>query len=95
MGYRAQRRRQPYVRSILSLIGHLACTAIVCMAIFGFSWCLSVGLTWLHSIHNFSHDIFRLVRQAELILVWVDIAVCAIVLLAGIVGYIRDVLENL
>jgi hypothetical protein len=89
------RSRGSFWRSILLLIGHLGATAAVFVALITLGWIVSFVFNYLDSIHKFPDEIFKLVTRLEIGLVYVDAVVSGIVLLAGIVRFVRDVvLEN-
>jgi hypothetical protein len=76
------------------LIGHLGATAFVFVSLFTLGWCASFVFHYLNAVHHFPEEIFTLLTRFEIGLVYVDTAVSGIVLLTGILRYIRDVLEN-
>ena len=90
----SDRRRRTFGYSILRLIGHLACTAGLFICLFAIGWAVSFILNYLHSVHPFPEPIHRLVTRSELVLVYIDITISSIVLLAGVLRYVRDVWEN-
>jgi len=79
---------------MLLLIGHLAATALVFVSLFTLGWTVSFIFNYLHTVHEFPAGIFKLVAGSEIGLIYLDAIVCGVVLLAGILRYVRDVLEN-
>ncbi len=80
--------------SIVLLIGHLFCTAIVFVTLFSLGWTVSCVFNYLDSIHKFPDEIFKIVTKLEVGLVYIDAAVSGAVLLAGIGRFVRDVFEG-
>ena len=48
----------------------------------------------MHSVHPFPDDIFELFAKLKIVLIYLDVLVSGIVLLAGIWHYILDVLRG-
>ena len=80
-----------YWNSIRLLIGHLAATAIVFVSLFTIAWGLAALLSWFNTIHPFPVQIFAFVTKLEVVLVYVDTAFCAIVLLGGTWQFLKDI----
>jgi hypothetical protein len=91
-----QSRQQPFLMSILLLIGHLCATALVFISLFTLGWgvAVAVAFAFLQSVHAFPDQVFDLVSRLELGLIYLDAAVCGVVLMVGIVRFVRDVLER-
>lgn len=89
-----QSHQKPFLMSILLLIGHLCATALVFIALFTLGWGVAVIFAFLHSVHAFPDQIFELVSRLEVGLIYLDAAVCGVVLFAGIVRFVREVLEK-
>ncbi len=87
-------RESSFGYSILLLIGHLFCTAIVFVTLFGLGWIVSCVFNYLDSIHKFPEEIFNLDTKLEVGLVYIDAMVSGAVLLAGIGRFIMDVFEG-
>ena len=90
--YSWSRSRNNFGRSILLLIGHLGATALVFVALFTLGWGVSCFFNYLDSIHKFPDEIFKLVTRLEIDLVYVDTVVGGVVLLTGIIRFVRDVI---
>jgi hypothetical protein len=89
-----QSRQKPFLMSILLLIGHLCATALVFVSLFTLGWGVAVAFAFLHSVHAFPDQIFDLVSRLEIGLIYLDAAVCGVVLFAGIVRFVREILER-
>jgi hypothetical protein len=89
-----QSRQKPFSMAILLLIGHLCATALVFVSLFTLGWGVAVAFAFLHSLHAFPDQIFELVSRLETGLIYLDAAVCAVVLLAGFVRFVREILEK-
>jgi hypothetical protein len=88
--YAWSRPKGTFFRSILLLVGHLSCTALVFVALFSLGWIVSCVFNYLDTIHKFPDEIFKLVTRLEIGLVYVDAIVSGVVLLAGILRFVRD-----
>ena len=73
---------------------HLVASAIVFISLFTLGWTVSLAFSYLHSVHEFPHRVFELVSRLEVGLIYLDAGVSAIVLVAGITRYLRNVLES-
>ena len=92
--YRGGReRRVGYWWSVMSLVGHLIGTALIFTALFSVGWLVSVVLHTLHRHHPFPEEIFRFVTKIELYLVYADAVLSAVVLIAGMVRFCKQVVE--
>lgn len=92
--YWAEReRRVGYWWSVMALIGHLIGTALIFTALFSIGWLVSLALHALHRYHPFPEEIFKFVTKIELYLVYADTVVSAVVLIAGMVRFCRQLLE--
>jgi hypothetical protein len=63
----------------------------VFIALFSLGWIVSWVFNYLDALHKFPDEIFKLVTRLEIGLVYVDAVVSGIVLLAGILRFVRDV----
>jgi hypothetical protein len=89
------RSKSSFFLSILVLVGHLCCTTFVLVALFSLGWIVSCIFTYLGTIHRFPDEIFALATRLEVGLVYVDALFSGIVLLSGIVRFVKDVIgEN-
>jgi len=77
----------------MSLVGHLIGTALIFTALFTIGWLVSVVLHALHRYHPFPDEIFKFVTKVELYLVYADSALCAVILIAGMVRFCKQVVE--
>jgi uncharacterized protein YhhL (DUF1145 family) len=80
-----------YWNSIRLLIGHLAGTAVMFVSLFTIAWGLATLLGWFNTIHPFPVPIFAFVTKLEVVLVYVDTASCAIVLLGGTWHFLKEI----
>lgn len=85
------RQRRGYVQSIIRLLGHLIGTAIIFSSFFVIGWAVSVLLHWLHHISPFPQEIFDIVVMIEVWVFYLDAAACAIVIIAGLWKFVKDV----
>jgi hypothetical protein len=69
-------------------------TALVFVVLFTLSWSISWVFNYLDSIHKFAPEILKIATKSEVWLIYIDIAVSGIVLLAGIGRFLRDVIEG-
>lgn len=81
-----------YVRSLISLLGHLVGTGVIFIGLFSIGWIISFLLYGLNKIHPFPDEILNLITKIELYLVYVDTFLCAIVLLAGMLRFCKDII---
>jgi len=89
-----RQRRKRHWSSILRLVGHLATTAFVFVSLITLVWVVSWTLSSMQSVHPFPDDIFELFAKLKIVLIYLDVLVSGIVLLAGIWHYILDVLKG-
>jgi len=85
-------KHEPYWKSLLKLIGHLIGTAIIFVTFLTISWSLSALVGYLHGIHALPDAIFGLISRIEVGIVYVDAALCGIVLLACTWRFVRGLL---
>jgi len=72
----------------LEVVGHMAATTFVFMSFVTLVWLASWGFSFLHSVHALSDDAFQLTETLESVLIRIDVALSAVVLLRGLVKYI-------
>ena len=84
-------RNGGYWNSIRLLIGHLAATAIMFVSLLTIAWGLAALLSWFNTIHPFPVQIFAFVTKLEVVLVYVDTASCAMVLLGGTWHFLKEI----
>jgi hypothetical protein len=83
-----------YWSHIVKLIGHLCCTALVFITVFGLAWIASLVFSYLDSIHKFPAEISKLVSKLEVGLIYIDFVLSGFVLLAGVVRFVSDVWDG-
>ncbi len=88
------RRKKSYAASVVGLIAHLAGTAIIFSTVFVFGWLVSVLFHWLHAIHPFGEEIFKIISRLEVGLIYVDICLSLIVLFAGAWRFCAELFEG-
>ena len=93
--HRYSRGRGGYARSVIHFLGHLLGTAVMFAAILLVAWGLAYMVHYLHASHPFPDSVYQTVIAIETWLVYIDVAVCAIVLAFGIRRFIKDIAENL
>lgn len=87
-------RKKSYLASVIGLIAHLAGTAVIFSAVFVFGWLVSVLFHWLHKIHPFGDEIFRIITRLEVGLIYIDIGLSLIVLCAGAWRFCAELFEG-
>ena len=86
-----ERRRKSFPEAVVGLIAHLAGAAIIFVAFFAIVWVVTVALAWLHALHPFPDDIFRFIIRIEAWFIYVDAFLCSVVLVAGAVRFVLDI----
>jgi len=76
------------------LIGHLAASALVFVTVFTFVWLIQFIVHWLDGMHPFSPATKEFIDGVELTLLYLDAAISLIVVGAGAVRFIRDVMSE-
>jgi hypothetical protein len=89
-----RQRRERHWSSILRLVGHLAATAFFFVSLITLTWIVSWAFSSMHSVHPFPDDTFQLFANLKIVLIYLDVLVSGIVLLAGVWHYILDVLKG-
>jgi len=84
-------REKSLWRSTLLLIGHVTATAVVFVAVIALGWLVSFLISYLDSQHKFPSELFSLVTKLEVWVVYIDIGVSAVVLIAGLWRFVWDV----
>ena len=87
-------RRPRNESSVRRLIGHLAATTLVFVVFVLLVWIASWTFSFVHSIHPFPNDVFKLLVKLEIILVYFDAAASGAVLLYGIGTYVLKVIRG-
>ncbi len=89
-----QQRRTTSVAPFGLLIIHIVMTAVIFASVLTAGWLTSLLLSYLDSVHKFPPDVYRLASRLEVWLFYIDCALSASVLAAGIVPFVRNVLEG-
>jgi hypothetical protein len=84
-------RNGGYWNSIRLLIGHLAGTVVMFVLLLTIAWGLATLLSWLNTIHPFPVQIFAFVTRLEVVLVYIDTASCAMVVLGGTWQFLKEI----
>ena len=85
-------RQKHFVEMVFSLVGHLCGTAVIFVAFFTIGWLVSFFLHWLHSVHPFSGEIFKVITRIEVWVFYADAVLCAIVLIAGALRFSHELI---
>lgn len=72
----------------------MAATAFVFASFITLVWLASWGLSFLHSIHPFSDDVFQLFEALKRALILIDAALSGVVLLRGLWQYLLSVVRG-
>jgi hypothetical protein len=87
--------RRPHNESpIWQLVGHLVATTLVFVVFVLLVWVASWTFSFVHSIHPFPDDVFRLLVRLEIILIYVDAVTSGAVLLYGVGSYVLKVVKG-
>jgi len=78
----------------LRVVGHMAATAFIFTSFVTLLWLASWAFSFLHSVHPFSDDAFRLFQTLESVLIRIDAALSGVVLLRGLWQYILNVIRG-
>lgn len=92
-GWDRQTQGQSFGRSLLQLLGHLLGTAFIFVTLFAVAWGIGFSSFWLNKLHPFGDDIFTFVSKVEKAILYGDTGLCAIVTLAGMWRFCKDVLR--
>lgn len=63
------------------------------MAFFVLAWSISALISYLHGIHPLPDEIFRYVTKLEAGIVYADSVFCGVVLVAGMLRFLRDLFK--
>ena len=77
--------------AIIKLVGHAIGGAFLFTALALLSWSLGWAVATLHKIHPFSDSVLRLLHGAEVGILYLDVALSAIVLLVGAYRFIKEI----
>lgn len=80
--------------SLLMLVGHLVGTFFIFLVFLVLTWGISYSVSVLDGRHKFPQNVMDIITQVELYLLYIDIALCTIVLLLGTARFCMDLLEN-
>jgi hypothetical protein len=72
------------------LLGHLTIGTVIFLVILFFAWVLSFIFRYLNSVSPFPVEIAKLFFKFEIGLFYADIVVSGVVLLAGVLRFMRD-----
>lgn len=94
MAFYDRRKRRTFSESVVGLIAHLCGTAIIFVTFFTIGWAVSYLLHWLHSIHPFPDEIFRIITKIEVVVIYADGLLCGVVLMAGALRFCKELMED-
>lgn len=80
-------------RALTALLAHLVITALTFGAILVLAWCASYLIDWFHAMRPFPPETYRFLAGVSLWLVYVDVAVSAMILLIGTTRFIQTTWE--
>jgi hypothetical protein len=83
--------RQTFGDSVLKLLGHVLGGAALFVGLAAVSWALGWGVDHLNKIHPFNPSVLGLLHGVEVAILYLDIALSAIVLLVGAGRFIREI----
>jgi hypothetical protein len=92
-GFYASRKRS-FLESLIALIMHLVGTGVVFVALFAVTWAASWILSWLLSVHPLPEDVMGPIHLFEKGLIYLDFAVCTIMLVSGGWRFCKEVFEE-
>lgn len=78
----------------MKLVGHLAGTALIFVVFLLLTWAISYSVSSLDAVHKFPQNVLDIITKVELGLMYVDIALCSVVLILGTVRFCIDLMEN-
>jgi hypothetical protein len=78
----------------VALLSHLAGTAVVFVALFTLIWLTSWFFAWLQTKHPLPPDVAAPIHQFEVGSLYLDEAVCAIMLVAGAFRFCRELIQE-
>jgi hypothetical protein len=79
-------------RSIVVLLAHLAGTALVFATLFTLIWATSWFLACLQAVHALPDEVLRPIHFFEIGALYLDEAICAIMLVAGATRFCGELL---
>ncbi len=87
-----RKRKRSFAESVVSLIGHLLGTAVIFVSFFGIAWGVGYLLHFLDAAHKFPEETYRFISKLELWVIYADALLCTVVLIAGAIRFVRDLL---
>ena len=85
-------RPQPrFGDSVLKLLGHVIGGAIMCVGLAAISWALGWWIESMQGVHPFNPSVLTLLHGVEIGILYIDIALSAIVLLVGGFRFIGEI----
>lgn len=82
--------RKTFWDSVLGLIGHLVGSGVLFISFYLVGWAVSFVIHYLQAIHAMPDEIQNFVQRIELWWVYADAVLCAVVMVAGAVTFIRE-----
>jgi uncharacterized protein YhhL (DUF1145 family) len=76
---------------VFSLIGHLAGTFVLFVALLGVVWLASLAVKLLNDVHPFPQNIMQSIQQIEIVFFWLDSFLCLILLIVGAASFMREI----
>jgi len=86
------RQKQGFQRSAWQLLGHLSVGTLIFLVILFFAWALSLAFKYLNFLSPFPPEIAKLFSKFEIALFYADIILSGVVLLVGVLRFVRDVI---
>lgn len=80
--------------STVRLIGHLAAAGLIFVAFMVLEWLAGFALDWLNRIHPFHPDTLNVLSKVSIWLTYIDWIVCTIVILAGAIRFLSEVIRG-
>lgn len=78
----------------MRVVGHMAATTFVFTSFITLVWVASWEFSVLHSIHALSDEVFQLLQMLETVLIYIDTALCVVVVLRGLWQYLLSVIRG-
>lgn len=73
------------------LIGHLFGSALIFCTFALLAWGIAVFVHALNSYHEFPVEIYAILTRIEVWLIYVDVLLSGVVLVAGTIRFVRDI----
>ena len=80
-----------FYQSVIRLVGHALGGAVLFFSLAALAWLLGWGVEQLNAIHPFGPGVLKLLHGVEVALLYLDIALSAIVLGAGAIHFVREI----